>query len=297
MQRTIAPRGVSDTDESGRVSGGFAESRWRVIRPTRRWRPHLDLGELWAQRELALILAARDLRLRYRQTLFGVAWAVLQPLIAMGIFTGIFGSLTSIPSDGLPYPVFVLAGLVVWFFLLTAVSAAAESLIEHRDLVTRVWFPRMLAPVAAVLAAGLDLLISLVLLAVAMIAYGVAPGLQLLTLPVWILVALLLALAAGVWLCAANVLYRDVRYALAFLLQVWLFASPVVFPSSLVHGAWQLLFYLNPAAGLLDGFRWAVVDGPAPSAWVAISAASLTGLLAAGAIYFRSVERTFADRI
>jgi ABC-type polysaccharide/polyol phosphate export permease len=215
----------------------------------------------------------------------------------MGIFTGIFGSLTSIPSDGLPYPVFVLAGLVVWFFLLTAVSAAAESLIEHRDLVTRVWFPRMLAPVAAVLAAGLDLLISLVLLAVAMIAYGVAPGLQLLTLPVWILVALLLALAAGVWLCAANVLYRDVRYALAFLLQVWLFASPVVFPSSLVHGAWQLLFYLNPAAGLLDGFRWAVVDGPAPSAWVAISAASLTGLLAAGAIYFRSVERTFADRI
>jgi lipopolysaccharide transport system permease protein len=257
----------------------------------------MNLRELWAQRELGLILAWRDLQLRYRQTLFGVAWAVLQPLTGMGVFSLIFGSLTNVPSNGLPYPIFVLAGLAVWFFVSTAVTAAAGSLIEQPDLVTKVWFPRMLVPIAAVLAAGADLAISLLLVGLAMIGYQIAPGIQLLTLPLWIAAAMLVAAGAGLWLSAANVLYRDVRYALAFLLQVWLFASPVVFPSSLIQGAWRYVFALNPMAGVIDGFRWALLDGPAPGPWLAVSAASLVALLVSGAIYFRLSERSFADRI
>ena len=181
-----------------------------------------------------MTLALRDLQLRYRQTLLGVAWAVLQPLAAMLAFSWVFGHVAGIPSEGLPYPVFVLAGVVPWFFISTAVSAAAESLVEHTDLVTRVWFPRLLAPIAAVLAALVDLLIGLLLLVPVMAVYGVAPPIQVLTLPVWLLGAVLVAMAAGFWLAAANVLYRDVRYALTFLLQLWLFVSPVVFPTSLV---------------------------------------------------------------
>ena len=272
-------------------------AQWRVLRPSRRWRRGVDLGQLWSYRELALMLALRDLQLRYRQTLFGVAWAVLQPLAGMGIFSLVFGKLADVPSDDLPYPLFALAGLAVWFFVSTAVSAAAESLVEHPDLVTKVWFPRLLAPVAAVLATGVDLAISLLMLAVAMAAYGVSPDLQVLTLPIWILGAFLVAAAVGLWLCAANVLYRDVRYALGFLLQLWLFVSPVVYPSSLVHGAWRYVYSLNPVAGLIDGFRWAVLDATAPGPWLAASGASLLALLASGVVYFRAAERSFADRI
>jgi lipopolysaccharide transport system permease protein len=271
--------------------------RWRVIRPTSGWRAKIDLRELWAQRELALILAFRDLKLRYRQTLFGVAWAVLQPLIGMGLFSVIFGSLADVPSDGLPYPLFVLTGLAVWFFVSTSVSTAAESFVQQPDLVTKVWFPRMLAPIAAVLAAGLDLGISLLLVAVAMVGYAVAPGIQVLTLPLWIAAAMLVAVGAGLWLSAANALYRDVRYALAFLLQVWFFASPVVFPSSLIDGAGRYVFALNPMAGVIDGFRWALLDGPVPGPWLGVSAASLVALLLSGALYFSATERRFADKI
>lgn len=297
VHRAIAQKEGTGTHDASAAGGHRADRRWRVIRPTGRWRPGIGLRELWEQRELALMLAHRDLQVRYRQTIFGVGWAVLQPLIAMGIFSGVFGSLTNVPSNGLPYPVFVLGGLVVWFFLSNGVSAAAESLVEQPDLVSKVWFPRMLAPLAAVLATGVDLAISLVLLAVAMVAYGVSPDLQVLTLPIWIGAAFLVAFAAGLWLCAANVLYRDLRYALGFLLQVWLFASPVVFPSSLIDGGWRFLFALNPVAGVIDGVRWALLDGPGPGPWVAVSAASLVVLLVSGVLYFRAAERSFADRI
>jgi lipopolysaccharide transport system permease protein len=269
---------------------------WRVIRPGGRWRPG-RLRELWASRELALILALRDLQLRYRQTIFGVGWAVLQPLAAAGVFSVIFGTVADIPSDGLPYPLFVLAALAVWSFMSTAVSAAAETLVEHRDLVTKVSFPRMLAPTAAVLAASVDLVVGLLLLAPVMAVYGIAPPLQAFTLPLWIGAALLVAVGAGLWLSAANVLYRDVRYTLSFLLQVWLFASPVVFPVSLIDGTWRYVLALNPLTGVISGVRWALLDGPAPGPWLAVSAVSLAALLISGALYFARAERTFADRI
>jgi lipopolysaccharide transport system permease protein len=270
---------------------------WRVIRPRGRWWPGLGLRQLWSDRELGLVLAVRDLQLRYRQTMLGVGWAVLQPLAAMAAFSWVFGHVAGISSDGLPYAVFVLAGVVPWFFLSTAVSAAAESLVEHTDLVTRVWFPRLLAPIGAVLAAVVDLLIGLLLLIPVMAIAGVAPPLQALTLPLWLIYAVLLAMAAGFWLAAANVLYRDVRYALTFLLQLWLFVSPVVFPSSLVSSPLIYLFSLNPAVGLINGLRWSLLGAPAPGPELAVSIASLFLLLFGGTWYFRRVERTFADRI
>jgi lipopolysaccharide transport system permease protein len=273
------------------------DTRWRVLRPTQRWKPRIDIRELWAFRELALMLALRDLQLRYRQTLFGIAWAVLQPALALVVFSLIFGGLARVPSDGLPYPLFVLTGLAVWSFLSSAVTAAAESLVEHRPLVTRVWFPRVLAPTAAVLAVAIDLLIGLAMVALLVAVYGIAPPPQVFTLPAWLLGAVAVAVAAGLWLSAANVLYRDVRYALGFVLQLWLFASPVVYPSSLVDGGWRYLFALNPVAGVIDGVRWAVLDAPPPGAPVAVSAVSLLVLLIGGLLYFRNAERTFADRI
>ena len=291
-----------DQTQLGVPAGGSAgaaadEAAWRLIRPSRRWWPGLGLRELWADRELGLMLTLRDLQLRYRQTFLGIAWAVLQPLAALAAFSWVFGEIAGIPSDGLPYPVFVLAGVVPWFFISTAVSGAAESLVEHSDLITRVWFPRLLAPSAAVMAAMVDLLIGLLLFLPVMAAYGVAPPLQILTLPVWVFGAFLLALAAGFWLSGANVLYRDFRYALPFLLQLWLFVSPVVFPSSLVGEPWRYLFSLNPAVGIIDGFRWALLGAPSPGPELAVSVAALILLLVGGAWYFRRVERVFADRI
>jgi lipopolysaccharide transport system permease protein len=243
------------------------------------------------------MLALRDLQLRYRQTLLGVAWAVLQPLAALAAFSWIFGHVAGIPSDGVPYPAFVLAGVVPWFFISTGVGSAAESLVEHSDLVTRVWFPRLLAPLAAVLAAVVDLLIGLVLLVPVMAINDIAPPLQALTLPLWLIGTVLVAIAAGIWLAGANVLYRDVRYALPFLLQIWLFVSPIVFPTSLVSEPWRYLFSLNPVVGMVDGLRWALLGAPPPGPELAVSLASLILLLLGGVWYFRRGERTFADRI
>jgi lipopolysaccharide transport system permease protein len=255
------------------------------------------LGQLWAYRELGLVLAQRDLQLRYRQTFLGILWAVLQPAAALAAFSWVFGHVADVPSDGIPYAAFVLAGVVLWFFLSSAVSAAAESLVEHSDLVTRVWFPRLLAPSAAVLAATVDFLIALLLFIPVMAASGIAPPLQALTLPLWLAGAILLAMGAGFWLSGANVLYRDFRYALPFLLQLWLFISPVVFPTSLVSEPVRYVFSLNPAVGLIDGLRWSLLDGPSPGPELAVSVASLALVLLGGVWYFRRVERTFADRI
>jgi lipopolysaccharide transport system permease protein len=271
---------------------------WRQIRPPARGLPRVGLRELWAYRDLALILALRDLQLRYRQTLLGVAWAVIQPLAAMLIFAVIFGRVAHLPSDGVPYTSFALTGLTIWTFISTGVTAAANSLVENRDLITKVWFPRMLAPAAAVLAATVDLLIAFVLLVPVFAIDGVAPQpLRVLTLPLWILGAILLATGVGLWLSAANVLYRDVRYALTFLLQLWLYISPVAYSSSLVHGGWRYVYNVNPAAGLIDGVRWALLDGPSPGPQLAVSIGSLLLLLVFGAVWFRTAERTFADAI
>lgn len=274
-----------------------SELSWRENRPSSGWLPRLGLHEVWSHRELAFFLALRDFKLRYKQTLFGVTWAILQPLAAMGVFSIVFGHLVGVPSEGVPYPVFVFAGLALWWYLSGSVEAAAESLVQHRELVTKVYFPRLLAPIAGVLPGLIDLAVTLAAVASVMIIYGVVPGAAVALLPAWIGMAVVLALAAGLWLSALNALYRDVRYTLGFLLQIWFFASPVVFPSSLFTGGWRYLYAANPLVGLLEGFRWSLLDTPAPGREALMSVIVGALLLAGGLLYFRRADRRLADLI
>jgi lipopolysaccharide transport system permease protein len=280
-----------------RANARASTSDWVENRAPSGWLPGLELRELWRFRELAIVLASRDLRVRYKQTVLGVGWAVLQPLVAAAIFTIVFGRLANLPSDGLPYAVFVYSGLVVWTYFAGGLETVSQSLIRDRDLVTRTYFPRILAPAAGAIPGLVDLAVSLVVLGFFMAAYGVAPELQLLLLPLWVLAALLLLLGAGLWLAALNVRYRDVRHTLTFLIQVWLFASPVVYPSSLVEGAWRYAYALNPMATVIDGFRWSAVDGPAPGQPALVSLAAAVVLVVCGFVYFLRAERRFADVI
>jgi lipopolysaccharide transport system permease protein len=271
---------------------------WVENRPSRGWFRGLNFGELLRYRELIGFFALKELKVRYKQTLFGVGWAVLQPVAAMGIFTLVFGRFTGLPSDGLPYAVFVLAGLTVWLYFSNTIRTASESLVEDPSLVTKVYFPRVLAPAGAVLPGLVDLGVSLVVLAVLMAALEVGPDAAVLLLPLWILAAVAVALGAGLWLSALNVLYRDVRSIVPFLLQVWLFASPVVFPSSIIDEAPEnQLFALNPLVGVLDGFRWSLLDAPPPGPEDLLSLASGLLLVITGLAYFRHAERQFADQI
>lgn len=272
-----------------------AESQWVENRAPRGWRPRIHLRELWNYRELAYFLALRDLQLRYRQTFFGVAWALLQPLAGVAVFSVVFGRLASVPHDGIDYPVFVYAGLAIWVLFATGIDRAAQSLVEEPDLVTKVYFPRVLAPAGAVLPGLLDLAVSLVMLAGFMLAYGVSPGTEIVLLPVWIAWAVLVTMGVGLWLSALNVQYRDVRHALAFVIQVWFFASPVVFASSVFDGAWEYVFAANPMVGVIDGFRWSLLSGPAPGTADLISLGAGLLILIGGAIYFQRFERRFAD--
>ena len=271
---------------------------WTENKPSRGWFQGLDLRELLRYRELVLFFALKELKVRYKQTLFGVGWALIQPLTAMAIFTVVFGSFAGLPSDGLPYEVFVFAGLGLWLYFSNAIRIASESLVEDASLVTKVYFPRMLAPAGAVLPGLVDLAVSLVVVAVLMALFGVAPGAALLLLPVWIGATVLVAFGAGLWLSALNVLYRDIRSIVPFLLQVWLFASPVVYPSSLIdESPEKQLYALNPLVGLLDGFRWSLLEAPPPGAEDLLSLASGVLLLVTGLAYFRHAERQFADQV
>jgi len=271
---------------------------WVENRPPARWLPTLDVRELWQHRELAIVFALKDVRVRYKQTLFGIAWAVLQPLIAALIFTIFLGRLAHVSSGGLPYAVFVYSGLTMWLYVSGAVSGSAQSLIDNRNLVTKVYFPRLLAPIAAIVPGLVDLIPALAILVVFLVVYDVTPGAALVSLPIWIAAAALLALAVGLWLAALNVRYRDVRYALPFLLQVWMFGSPVVYAAGLVHGAWRHAYAANPLVTVLAGFRWSVAGGPAPNGVsILVSAAITAVVLAGGLVYFRRVEQSFADVI
>jgi lipopolysaccharide transport system permease protein len=272
-------------------------SGWVENRPPARWLPALGTRELWEHRELALVLALKDLRVRYKQTLFGVAWAVLQPLVGVLIFTVFLGHLAKVPADGLPYPVFVYAGLSIWLYVSSSVTTGAQSLVDNRNFVTRVYFPRLLAPIAAVLPGLVDLVPSLAILAVFLGVYHIVPGPALALLPLWIAAGSVLSLAVGVWLAALNVKYRDVRHALPFLLQIWMFGSPVVYASSLVEGRWRYAFAANPLATLLEGFRWSLAGGPAPGRESIVSVFVVVALLLGGLVYFRRTEQSFADLI
>ena len=271
--------------------------RWVENAPSRGWFPRLDVAELWASRELVLILALRNVKIRYKQTVLGVGWAVLQPLAAVAIFTVVMRRLANVPSEGIAYPVFVYGGLAVWIYFANGANTAAESLAQYRDLVTKVYFPRLLAPLAAILPSLIDLGISILAVGVFMAIFGVTPGWAIVLLPLWIVAAIGTTFGVGVWLSALNARYRDVRNALTFLLQIWLFATPVAYPSSLVHGGWRFLLYVNPVAGVVTGFRWSLVGAQRPGLAALVSLASGLVVLASGLVYFARIERRLADFI
>jgi lipopolysaccharide transport system permease protein len=263
--------------------------------------PHglnLDLGEVWRNRELLFFLVWRDVKVRYKQTALGAAWAVLQPLTAMLIFSVVFGRFAKIPSEGIPYPVFVYTGLLVWLYFSQAVSQAGASIVQNVNLVTKVYFPRLVIPSASVVAPLLDLLVAGGVLIGLMAWYGIVPGVQAFALVAFVLLAVATALGVGLWVSALNVRYRDVPYALPFLLQIWLFASPVVYPIELLPDRWRALFSLNPMAAVIDGFRWSLLGtDPVPANVLVpgVIVAAVVGV--SGLVYFRRVQDHFADVI
>jgi lipopolysaccharide transport system permease protein len=265
------------------------------IRPSPGW-VSLRLKELWEYRELLYFLTWRDIKVRYKQTVLGAAWAIIQPFFMMVVFSLFFGRLAKVPSDGLPYPLFAYCALLPWQLFAHALTESSNSLIASERLITKVYFPRLVIPISAVLSGLVDFGIAFVVLMGMMAFYGVAPGPAIFTLPLFILLALLTALGVGLWLSALNVQYRDVRYTLTFLVQFWLFATPVAYPSSLVPGPWRVVYGLNPMAGVVEGFRWALLgkaEGPGPM--LAVSIIMVILIFVGGLYYFRRMEKTFAD--
>jgi lipopolysaccharide transport system permease protein len=268
-----------------------------VIKPSRGW-ARLRLGEFWAYRELLYFLVWRDVKVRYKQTAFGVAWAVLQPLLLMTVFAVFLGKLARVPSDGVSYPVFVYAGLVPWTLFAQSLGGASESLVQNANLVAKVYFPRLVVPVAAGISFVIDFAISFALLLGLMVITGTEPTAHVAWLPLLVLLAVATSLAVGIWFAALNVRYRDIRYAIPFVVQVWLFSSPVIYPSSLIPGAWRTIYGLNPMVGVVEGFRWALLGTDTkPGPVIALSALATVVVLVGGLFYFQRTERTFADLI
>jgi len=275
----------------------FSPPPTRVIRPTSGWAP-LDLVQLWRHRDLVFLMGLRDIQLRYRQTLLGVAWAILQPLTATAIFTVLFGRLGKLPSDGAPYALFALAGLVPWQLFAYALQQSSNSLVENRHILSKVYFPRVIIPIASIGAGVLDFLVSLVIVLAAVAFYRVGFGWRIALLLPLSLLALVSALGVGLWLATLHVRYRDIRAVLPFLTQLWFFATPVVYPASMIPERWRPLLGLNPMAGVTEGFRWALLGTARPSeSLLAVSVAASAFLLVSGLFYFRRAERTFADII
>jgi lipopolysaccharide transport system permease protein len=279
---------------------GSASAAWNrqvvVLEPHHGWR-ELGLGEIWAHRELLYFFVWRDLKVRYKQTAFGAAWAVLQPVLLMLIFSATLGRLAGVAPAGIPYPLFVFAGLVPWTLFASSLAGASNSLVVGEAIITKVYFPRLLLPFASVGSFLLDFLISLGALAVVMLYFGAVPSLAIVWLPALTLMAVVTALGVGTFLAAVNVRYRDVKYVVPFLVQVWMFASPVVYTSTLIPARWQVLYALNPMTGVVAGFRWALVGGPRPDDLIVVSAVASVLVLVGSLVYFRRVERTFADVI
>jgi homopolymeric O-antigen transport system permease protein len=265
------------------------------VQPTRGWSA-LRLRDLWEYRELVYFLTWRDVKVRYKQTVLGAAWAILQPLLTMVIFSLFFGKLGHIPSDGVPYPLFCLAGLVPWTFFSNGLTQASNSLVGNANLITKVYFPRLIAPLATILSGVIDVVLACGLLVVMMAYYHVAPAVQILWLPFALTLVVVIALGTGLWLSAMNVQFRDVRYAVPFLAQLWLFATPIAYPSSLLKQPWRTVYAINPMVGAVEAFRWAVLKpAVAPAPQVAVSTLVALVILVTGALYFRRMERTFAD--
>ena len=272
-----------------------AELPRTVIQPTRGW-VRLDLAELWHYHELLFFLTWRDIKVRYKQTVLGAAWAIIQPLFSMVVFTVFFGRLARVPSDGIPYPLFAYTALVPWQLFAYGLTESSNSVVVNERLITKVYFPRVIVPLASVFAGLVDFTIAFTVLIGMMVWYGVKPSWAILTLPLFVLFAVVTAFGVGLWLSALNVQYRDVRYTLTFIVQFWLLASPVAYSSTLVPARWRTLYGLNPMAGVIQGFRWALLGKtPAPGMMLAVSVLVVALVLVGGLYYYRRMEKTFAD--
>jgi len=269
----------------------------RTIRPHRKVFT-LGLRELWRHRELFFFFAWRDIKVRYKQTVIGALWVIIQPLFTMVVFSLIFGNLAKIPSDGVPYPIFSYCGLLPWGLFSRGISQAANSLVANQQLITKIYFPRLLLPLSSVMTGLVDFAVAFVVLIGMMLFFGISPTWNVIWIPAFLLVTVMTALGVGLWLSALNVRYRDVRYVLAFLTSLWLYATPVIYPTSLLGGRLAFLLELNPMSGVVEGFRWALLGtGVAPGRMFLISSLASLLLLVTGRLYFARLERTFADVI
>jgi len=297
--RTLAAVTTDASATGRRADGSLAEPSGPVtrIRPPRAW---VDLGlrELWTHRELLYFLTWRDIKVRYKQTVLGAAWAVIQPVCTMIVFSLFFGALARVPSDGVPYPLFSFAALVPWSFFANALMQSANSLVLSANLIRKVYFPRLIIPISAVLGGLVDFALAFGVLAIMMPMFGAAITVRALWLPVFVALAFLTALAVGLWLSALNVQFRDVRYVVPFLTQIWMFSTPIAYPSSLLPQPWRTVYALNPMVGVVEGFRWALLGADtAPGPMVLASSFATVVVLFAGACYFRRLEQRFADII
>jgi lipopolysaccharide transport system permease protein len=292
-----APAAMKRDEPSPRAHTSSTGTMRVLLRRRSGWQP-VNLKELWHYRELLWILAVRDIRVRYKQTLLGVTWAVLQPLLTMLVFTIFFAKLGNLPTDGVQPQLFYFCGLLPWQLFSNSLTQAGNSLVGNQNLITKVYFPRLAIPIAAVVTGLVDFAVAMLVLIPMMAWYHAVPGWQVIMFPVFVAMAFLAALAVGLWLSALNVEYRDVRYVIPFLVQFWLFVTPIAYPASLVPAGWKrVVLGLNPMSGVVEGFRWSMLGRPTPGPLVWVSVVMIAVLLVSGLLYFRRMEKTFADLV
>jgi len=273
------------------------KDRKLIIKPSYGWAA-LNLRDLWLYRELIFFMTWRDLKVRYKQTLLGASWAILQPFLTMIVFSIFFGNLAKVPSDGVPYPIFSYTALIPWTLFSKALQDASRSLVANRHMITKIYFPRMILPLSSVMAGVVDFLIAFIVLLGMMVFYNIFPTVNVWVLPIFLLLALVTAVGVGLWLSALNVLFRDINYVLPFLTQFWMYLTPIAYPSSMVPSKWQAIYALNPMTGVVEGFRWALLGtGQPPGIMTLISSIVAVVLLISGMFYFRRMERLFADMV
>ena len=295
VQDKIAP--LAKLDSADDLPVQVVDRVVTIIRPSKGWVP-LELRELWEYRDLFYLFVWRDLKIRYKQTMVGASWAIFQPFITMVVLSIFFGKLIRVPSEGIPYPIFAYTALVPWMYFVNALTQSSNSLLLNNMLITKIYFPRLIIPIATVITGLLDFVIAFAILLGMMLIYGTVPTAAIWTLPFFIVLTIATALALGLWLSALNVEYRDVRFILPFLTQIWFFVTPVAYPSSLVPEPWRAIYGLNPMAGVVEGFRWALLGkAQPPSIILVVSAIVVIGLLIGGLYFFRYKEDKFADVI
>jgi ABC-type polysaccharide/polyol phosphate export systems, permease component len=267
-----------------------------VIKPTRGLLP-IDLHELWDFRDLLYFFIWRDIKIRYKQTALGFAWAIIQPLFAMIVFTIFFGSLANLPSDGIPYPIFAYSALLPWTLFAESINRSTSTMVTNANIIKKVYFPRVALPISSALSPLVDFAIAFIILILMMVYYGIIPNGNIVFLPLFILLAIATALGIGLWTSALNAMYRDFQYVIPFLIQIWMFASPVVYTASMIPAKYQLIYGLNPMTGVIEGFRWTLLGSNPPGEVILVSAAISIIILVGGAFFFRSTQRTFADEV